>query len=148
MWFFVNYCTDSIKINRPGIIYVCTDPFFDSQSFMHNKTFLKKSYRSLNIRKNSEIDDIFLRRHLVVDFQTYFKDSLCLEYLTNFGVKGAKRSIKMCTTNLYNSFLKNILLYMNNWLLKVCSVHTILPRLERPPRLVRPPEYYEPLQQE
>ena len=34
---------------------------------------------SLNIRKNSEIDDIFLRRQLFVDFQTYFKDSLYLE---------------------------------------------------------------------
>ena len=34
---------------------------------------------SLNIRKNSEIDDIFLWRQLIVDFQTYFKDSLCLE---------------------------------------------------------------------
>ena len=34
---------------------------------------------SLNIRKNSEIDYIFLRRQLIVDFQTYYKDSLCLE---------------------------------------------------------------------
>ena len=33
----------------------------------------------LNIRKNSEIDDIFLRRQLFVDFQTYFKNSLYLE---------------------------------------------------------------------
>ena len=61
---------------------------------------------SLNIRKNSEIDDIFLRRQQIVNFQTYFKDSLCLKYLTNFGVKGDKRSIKMCTTNFYKSFFQ------------------------------------------
>ena len=29
--------------------------------------------------KNSEIDDIFLRWERFVDFQTYFKDPLCLE---------------------------------------------------------------------
>ena len=29
--------------------------------------------------ENSEIDDIFLQRQLIVDFQTYFKDSLCFE---------------------------------------------------------------------
>ena len=34
---------------------------------------------TLNIRKNSKIDDIFLRRQPIVDFQTYFKDSLYLK---------------------------------------------------------------------
>ena len=33
----------------------------------------------LNGRKNSEIDDIFIRWERFADFQTYFKDSLCFE---------------------------------------------------------------------
>ena len=86
---------------------------------------------SLNIRKNSEIDDIFLRRQLnklIVDFKTYFKDSLYLQ-LTNFGVKGAKRSVKMWTTNFYRSFSKKFLLYMSSRLSKICSVHMyVMPR--------------------
>ena len=84
---------------------------------------------SLNIRKNCEISDIFLRWQRFVDFQTYFKDSLCLEKLTDLGAKGAKRSVKMLTTNFYKSFFKNILLYMNGWLSKIRSVHTyVIPR--------------------
>ena len=49
----------------------------------------------------------------------YFKDSLCLEWSTNLGVKGAKRSVKMWTTNFYESFSKNIFLYMSSRLSKV-----------------------------
>ena len=85
--------------------YVCNERIFDSWPFMYNKTFLKKilyklvahiftlhltpfasklvNYsrlsESLNNRKNSKIDDIFLRWERFVDFQTYFKDSLRLE---------------------------------------------------------------------
>ena len=40
------------------------------------------------------------------------------------GAKGAKRSVKMCTTNFYKIFFKNILLYMNGRLSKIRSVHT------------------------
>ena len=84
---------------------------------------------SLNIRKNSKIDDIFLRRQLIVDFQTYFKDSLCLKDLTNFGVKGAKRSVKMWITNFYRSFSKNILLCMSSRPSNIRLVHRyVMPR--------------------
>ena len=84
---------------------------------------------SLNLQKNSEIDDIFLQRQLIVDFQTYFKDSLCLEQLTNFDVKCVKRSVKMWTTHFYKSFSKNILLYMSSRLSKIRSLHMyIMPR--------------------
>ena len=34
--------TDSTKINRPGITYVCTERIFDSRLSMYNKSFLKK----------------------------------------------------------------------------------------------------------
>ena len=79
---------------------------------------------SLNFRKNSKIDDIFLRRQLIVEFKTYFKGSLCLEKLINFGVKCAKRSVKMWTLDFYWSFFKNILLYRSSRLSKIRSVHT------------------------
>ena len=85
--------------------------------------YLRKS-ESLNIRKNSEIDDIFLRRQLIVDFQTYFKDSLCLEWSTNLGAKGAKRSVNMWNTNFDTNFFKNMLLKMNGWLSKIRSLRT------------------------
>ena len=38
--------------------------------------------------------------------------------------KGAKRSVKMLTTNFYKSFSKNILLYMSIRLSKIRTVHT------------------------
>ena len=44
--------------------------------------------------------------------------------MTNYSVKGAKRSVKMWTTNFYKSFYKSILLYMSSWLSKIRSVHT------------------------
>ena len=76
--------------------YVCTEWIFDSRPTVHvqqnifQKMFIEVGSshlyasfgtfcESLNIRKNSEIDDIFLRRQLIVDFQTYFKDSMCLK---------------------------------------------------------------------
>ena len=66
-----------------------------------------------------KIDVIFFRKQRFYRF-----DSLCLEKLTNFGVKGAKRSVKVWTTNFYRSLSKNILLYMSSWPLKIRSVHT------------------------
>ena len=47
----------------------------------------------------------------------------------NFGVKGAKRSVQMWTTNFYKIFFKNILLYMNGRLSKIRSLHTYAIRL-------------------
>ena len=45
--------------------------------------------------------------------------------IDQFGCKkGAKRSVKMSTTNFYKSFFKNILLYMNDRLSKIRSLHT------------------------
>ena len=52
--------------------------------------------------------------------------------MTNLGVKGAKRSVKMWTTNFYKSFSKNILLSISMiWLSKIRSVHNwryVIPR--------------------
>ena len=65
----------------------------------------------------------------ISEFFRMFKDSLCREKLTNLGVKGAKRSVKMWTTNIYNSFSKNSLWYMSSRLPKTRSVHTyVMPR--------------------
>ena len=55
-----------------------------------------------------EIEVIFLRKQRFHSFQTFFKDSLCLEQLTNFDAKGVKRRIKIWATNFYKSFFQNI----------------------------------------
>ena len=52
-----------------------------------------------------------------------FKDSKFREQLTNLDAKGANRSVKLWTTNFYDSFFKNILLYMSGRLSKITSVH-------------------------
>ena len=67
-----------------------------------------------------------LRRKMssISEFFRMFKDSLWREWLTNLDAKGAKRSVKMWTTNFYKSFSKNILLYMSSRLSKIRSVHT------------------------
>ena len=54
-------------------LYVCTEWIFDSQTFMYNITILKK------LSKEFEIDDIILLKQRFYRFQTFFKDSLCLE---------------------------------------------------------------------
>ena len=46
-----------------------------------------------------EIDVIFLWKQRFDRFQTFFKDSLWLQKLTNLDAKGAKRSVKMWATN-------------------------------------------------
>ena len=58
-----------------------------------------------------------------MNFQAYFKDSLCLKYLTNFDAKGAKRSVKKWTSNFYKSFFKRKFLYKNSRLSKIRLVH-------------------------
>ena len=65
---------------------------------------------TLNFRKNSKLTTFWQQFD---HFQTFFKDSLCLQKLTNFDAKGVKRSVKMGATNFYKIFFKNILLYMN-----------------------------------
>ena len=39
---YVQIPTDSIKINRLGITYVCTERILERQPFMYNKIFLEK----------------------------------------------------------------------------------------------------------
>ena len=52
---------------------------------LHNQRFIFLKRRVILIFFEATINglecigDIFLRRELIVDFQTYFKDSLCLE---------------------------------------------------------------------
>ena len=53
-----------------------------------------------------EIDVIFHRKQWFYRFQTFSKDSLWLQKLTNLDAKGAKRSVKMWDINFYKSFLK------------------------------------------
>ena len=86
---------------------------------------------SLNTRKMSEIDDIFLRYQQFFGFQTYFSKSHCTvtPKIDQFGRKrcGTKKRVKMLATqtNFYKSFFKNILLHLNGRLQsKICSVNT------------------------
>ena len=76
------------------------------------------------LSKEFEIDDIFLRNQWFVDVQAFFKESLCLEKLTNLDAKGTKRSVKMLAINLYIRFFKNILFCTNCGLSKIRLVHT------------------------
>ena len=62
----------------------------------------------LNIRKNSKSAEFFLRKRRFVHVQTFFKRSLCFEWLTNLITKVAKGSVKMWTSNFYMSFFKII----------------------------------------
>ena len=70
-----------------------------------------------------KIDVILLRKRRFYRFQTFFKDSLCFEYLTNLYAKGAKISVKMWANKFFQKFFKNILLHINGWLSKIRSVH-------------------------
>ena len=62
------------------------------------------------ISEDFEIDVIFLQKHRFYRFQ-----------IDQFGWKGAKRSLKMWPTKLYQAFFKNILLYMNGRLSKTVT---------------------------
>ena len=74
---------------------------------------LVKAQWDFKLSEEFEIDVIFLRKQRFYRFHTFFKKTLCLEYLTNLDAKGTKRSVKVWATNFYKSFFKNILLYMN-----------------------------------
>ena len=67
---------------------------------------------------------IFLRKQWFCRFQTFFKDSLCLQKLADLDAKDAKRSVKIWATKFYRIFFKNILLQMNGRLSIFRSVHT------------------------
>ena len=89
--------------------YICNnfEQIFPSSTNGRSKLVdYSRRSESVNFRKNSEIDDIFLRKQRIVDFQIYFKDSLCPEQLTNLSAKGAKRSVQMWTTSFYESFFQ------------------------------------------
>ena len=116
-------------------LFVCADRIFDSPPFMKNKIFLKKtaikvgswhlyvsfgtfcvqfgqlfeSQWDLKLSEEFESDVIFLQKQRFYRFQAFFKDSLCLQKLTNLDAKGAKRSVKMWAINFYQSFFTNIL---------------------------------------
>ena len=67
---------------------------------------------------------IFLQKQRFYSFQTFFKNSLCLQKLNNLDSKGAKRSVKIWATNFYKSFFKNVVFHMNVRRSKIRSVHT------------------------
>ena len=120
---------------------------------MYNKFFCKNSYRSLSPHLYAsfgnfyaKIGQLFVAQWVqyicmlcpgwfilvesvlmssIFKFFWMFKDSLHREWLTNFDAKGAKRSVKMWTTNLYKIFFQKycVLVYMNARLSKICSVH-------------------------
>ena len=135
------------KVAKNGIYltpYICSERISDRQPFMNNKIFLKKalievdrSFGTFCVQigqvfksrwdfipsKNFEINLIFLKKQRFYRFQRFFKESLWLQKLTNLDAKGAKRSVKMWSTNLYQSFFKKILLLMNGRRSKLRSVH-------------------------
>ena len=82
---------------------------------------LFKAQWDFKLPEEFEIDFIFLRKQRFYRFQTFFKDSLCLEKFTNVDTKGAKWSVKIWATNCYKSFFLNVLLYMNGRLSKIRS---------------------------
>ena len=90
---------------------------------MPNVAFSTKSSFCPNCRNGPLCDssDLSISKHTP---NTYL-----LEWLSNLGEKSGERSVKIWTTNFYNSFSKNILLHMNGQLSKICSVHTyVIPR--------------------
>ena len=115
-------------------IRICTKPIFDSRPLINNKIFLKKLikvgsshlYASFGtycvkigklfnsqwkfiLSEDFEKDDFFFRKQRFDRFQTFFKDSLCVQLLTNLDAKCFKRSVKMWATNCYKSFFqKNV----------------------------------------
>ena len=74
-----------------------------------------------NFQKNSKWTSFSFKNKRFYRFQTFFKDSLWLQTLTNLDAKGAKRSVKTWTTNFYKSFPKNIWLYISSRLSKIRS---------------------------
>ena len=142
---FTSIATDSTKINPPGynicmywtnvhvqqnvfwisLIEVSSPHFYASFGtfcvqigqllgaqwvFKHSKEFRNRLHfpsKTVNCR-----------------FSTYFKDSLSFQKLTNLEAKGAKRSVKMWSTNFCLSFFKIIMLYTNFGLTKNRSIHT------------------------
>ena len=81
-----------------GTFYVYIGQLFEAQwDFKHSEEF--------------EIDVVFLRKRRFYLFQTFFKDSLSLEKLTNFEAKGAKRSVNMWAPKFYEFFQKYFVIH-------------------------------------
>ena len=72
-------------------------------------------------RHNESLNYVRRKLSSISEFFRMFKDSLWREEVTNLDTKGAKRSVKIWTTNFYKSFSKNTLLYMSSR-----SVHTFI----------------------
>ena len=75
--------------------------------------YLRYVWNSTNRCNRSKISSIS-------EFFRTFKDLPCRQKLTNLDAKGAKRSIKIWTTNFYKSFFKNMLLYKISLSTYVC----------------------------
>ena len=111
--------------------YLCTERIFDSRPFMCNKFFEKtlkevgsshiyasfgtfwvqigqlfEAQWDLELSEEFEIDVIFLQKQRFYRFPTFFKDSLCLQKLTDLDAKGAKRSVNLWATNFIKSFFQ------------------------------------------
>ena len=99
-------------------IFPARDYIFRTPRTQNNSTLLKNPLSPTSCIKTSytqwdfklseefEIDVIFLRKQRFYRFQTFFKDSLCLQKLTDLDTKCSKRSVKMWATNFCNNFSK------------------------------------------
>ena len=106
----------SQKKNLLYSIYVCTERTFDRRPLKYNKIFFEKAlievgssniYASfalklvnylshseiINFQKNSKLASVSFKNDFIV-FK-HFKNSLCLQKLTNWNAKGTKRTVKM-----------------------------------------------------
>ena len=76
--------------------YECTERIYASfGTFFVQICQLFDAQRDFKLSEEFEIDVNFLRKQQFYRFQTFFKDSLCLQKLTNLDAKGAKRSVKV-----------------------------------------------------
>ena len=121
---FSIHTVDTIRIT-PFSAYVCTELIFDSQLFLCIKIFLKKVLRKLavhiftfllapftsklvNYSRHSESLNIFENQQIAAvegKCRRCRNTSKCfMIHCANLDVKGAKRNIKMWTTNFYWSF--------------------------------------------
>ena len=97
--------------NKPSGAYVCTERIFGSRLLMYNKIFWEKLFQKFVV-------------YIFTLLLAPFASKLVNYWRHKFSVKGAKRSVKMWTTNFYKSFSQNILMYMSSRLSKIRSLHT------------------------
>ena len=83
--------TDSTKINRPGHnICMYWTHFRQPTAHVQQTIFGKILVEVCSLHFCASFGTFCVQIGNYVDFQTYFKDSLCLEWLTNLRVKGTK----------------------------------------------------------